>query len=356
MSLDTDTAALAAGNGPLTIDQAVSIQMAKAAPVAEDNPETVDAEAPEAGGETVETESEAEPQTAEETEGEPTEANADGDEAEPPEPEQPAIEPPQFWDAEGKESFAKLSREAQEAVRGFEEQRTKAVAKAVQKSAEAKKHHEAVTGQLKAVSERIGTYVDAQAERMNLWPDHLAKIAEEAPEQFSAEQALYFKEKHAYDKALAEKAEADEALYAAHVTEQRRIHAEVAPELADPKEGKARWASTIEYVKSKGFGPEQIKWIGAQEAAIAYKAMRYDSVPDFDAVLRDAELYRKAKKVAEAPPAKPKPKPAGPVAAPAGQGQRPSSSEARLKTLSSKRNLSVDEHVELMSLKATVRK
>ena len=90
------------------------------------NPEAAPVEeAPEA------TQSEADPQAADEVQAEPETANPTDEQASPPEPET-AIEAPQFWDAEGKEAFSKLSPASQKEVAAYEKQRTLAVAKAMQ--------------------------------------------------------------------------------------------------------------------------------------------------------------------------------------------------------------------------------
>jgi len=330
-------------DAPLTIEQAVKVQQAIRAksPPQVETVETDEFVEPEGEADTSEIEeSEADAQLAEDVESEPLEANADGDEAEPPEPVEPAIEPPQFWDAEGKERFAKLSPASQREVLEYEKQRTAAVAKAMQKSAETAKAAEAKLKQLQEVADQIGeNYVEPRAKHMQAWDQWLgsnaaAQLARENPAAYAAEIARYDREKRDYDKVIADKKAADAAVFAEHVTEQRRLLAEVAPELADPKEGPARMRETLTYLTQQGMDAESLRWITAKEAAIAHKAMLYD---------------RAQAKAKEAP--KPKPKPAGPNAAPAGQGVRASSSEARLKALNSKHSLTVEEAIELRRLK-----
>lgn len=128
------------------------------------------------------------------------------------------------------------------------------------------------------------------------------------------------------------------------------------PELADEKEGPKLRSDLIEYLKKDGFEAPLLKRISAKEARIAFKAKKHDDLEakyadtgGLAALVRDAELYRKSVKAVKNPPAPKQPK-AGPSSPAAGQGQTPSSSEARLKQLSAKKNPSMAEMAELMKL------
>lgn len=360
MSLDAN-AALASSDGPLTIDQAVDLQLARTSP-GKPEPEQAEPADSEAVVEDEQQESQVEPQPAEEVEGEAQEPNAEDDEAGEVEPDLPAIDPPQFWDATGKEEFAKLSREAQQAVVAYEKQRTAAVARAMEQSTQARKAAEAKQQQLQQVVESLSEYADQTEQNLAAWSewfssDEAARLAATDPRAFAVEQVKHQRAVREHEKAKADKAKADSTLLKTHVAEQSRLMTEIVPALFDPKEGKKRREDMVAYLKNGGFTEDRIQWITAQEASIAYKAMRFDSVPDFDEVVRKAALYDKADAVRKTPPANPKPKPkAGPSATPAGQGQRPSSSEAQFQKLSSKASLSADEHTELMLLKSKLRK
>ena len=282
------------------------------------------------------TEFEPDAQSGEEVEGESYEANADDEHVDPPEPVT-VIEAPQFWDAEGKEAFAKLSPAAKSEVARYEKQRSLAVAKAMQKSAETTRAAEAKLMQLRETSDRIGEYVDAGDERMQQWEDWFTSegtnLAQNDPGAYVAEEARYKAEKREHEQLKANRADADRITFQSHREEQSRLLAEVAPELVDPKEGPKRMAETVSFLQELGFDNERIRWISATEASLAHKAMMWD---------------RAQARAQQAP--KPKPKPSGPNAAPAGQGQRASSSEAQLKALQGKQNLSQDEFLQLRRL------
>jgi hypothetical protein len=380
MTLETATApAPVADNAPLTADQHSALLVEKAMPpkrerakppaaepeqVEEITEDTSATDAAEDAGEVEDTQdTEAAPQADEGAEDEPTEANVDGDESDQAEPAPPAIEPPKFWDAEGKESFAKLPAAAQQAVLKYEEQRTKAVAKAMQKSAEVQKVYEAKQQQLLDTATRIEEqYIDPAVSRMKEWDAYFAsdeadELAQTNPAEYLRLQNAHRREKRELDEAVAAKTKAERTAFAEFVAEQARLIPELVPELADEKEGPKRKAELFAYLRdTHGFPPERLQGLSAKEAQIAWKAKQFDNVKDFAGLVRDAEAYRKSMKLAEKAP-QPKPKPnAGPTVPSTGQGQRLSSSETRFKTLNSKQNLSAAEHSELMQLKAKLRK
>lgn len=378
MSLETPAPAAAADNTPLTLDQAASMLIEKAAPpkrerakhapapepeqITEDTSET---DAAEDAGEVVDAEdTEAAPQADEGAEDEPTEANVEGDEdGEQDEPAPPAIDPPKFWDAEGKDSFAKLPAEAQKAVLKYEEQRTKAVAKAMQESAEVRKSFEAKQQQLLETASRIEEqYVDPGMARMKEWDAYFAsdeadELAQTNPAEYLRLQNAARREKRELDEAVAAKTRAERTAFAEFVAEQAKLIPELIPELADEKEGPKRKTELFAYLRDEhGFPPDRLAGLSAKEAQIAWKAKQFDSVKDFAEIKRKADLYDRSMKLAAKAPA-PKPKPqAGPSAPATGQGQRLSSSEARFKALNSKPSISAAEHTELLLLKAKLRK
>lgn len=380
MTLETATApAAAADNTPMTADQHTAMLVEKAQPATpkrerakpapepepeEITDETTETDAADDAGEVVDAEdTEAATQADEGVEDEPTEANVEGDEdGEQAEPATPAIEPPKFWDAEGKESFAKLAPEAQRQVLKYEEQRTKAVAKAMQETAETRKSYEGKRQHLLDESDRIQEqFIDPVLPVLKEWDDWFAGPGRELKQTnliaFLEQKAIYDDIKEDHDKAIAAKRKAFNTALADFVHEQAALIPQLVPELADEKEGLKRKTELFVYLRDEhGFEPDRLAGITAKEVQIAWKAKQFDSVKDFPALVRDAERYRKSMKLAATAPA-PKPKPqAGPSAPATGQGQRLSSSEARFKALNTKNGLSQAEHTELMLLKAKLRK
>jgi len=374
MALETAAPAAVADTTPLTIDQHVELMTAKPVPTRkakapepapEISKDTSETDAADDAGEAEDTEdTEATPQVDEGAEDELTEANVEGDEdGEEDEPAAPTIDPPKFWDAEGKESFAKLAPKEQQAVLKYEEQRTKAVAKAMQESAEVRKSFEAKQQQLLETASRIEEqYVDPGVARMQEWEAYFAsddadELAQTNPAEYLRLQNAARREKKELDEAFAAKTRAERTAFAEFVAEQKRLLPDLIPELADPKEGPKRAEGLFAYLRDKhGFAPERLSGLSAQEALIAWKAQQFDSVTDFAETKRKADLYDRSMKLAGKAPA-PKPKlQAGPNAPATGQGQRLSSSEARFKQLNSKPSISASEHTELLLLKAKLRK
>ena len=340
MNIDTAPAPVA-DSAPLSIEQAVKAQQtlrAKGATRLEPEPEQQQAETE--AREPVEADTESDPltQADQDVEGEPEEANAEDDNEAPPEPVT-AIEPPQFWDADGKERFAKLSPASQKEVVEYEKQRTAAVAKAMQKAAETTKQSEAKLRQLQEAADGIGEYVSSQTAHMQAWEtwlgsDAAQELADTNPIAYNAELARYDREKRSYETVLSKKTEAEKLTLQTFYQEQSKLLPDVAPELADPKEGPKRWSETMDYLRAQNIPAPQILGISAVEASVAYKAMLWD---------------RAQAKAKELP--KPKPKPAGPTAPASGQGVRASSSEARIKQLNSMNSLSIEQVMELRRLK-----
>lgn len=336
------TTAPVADSAHLSVEQAVKFHQERRAKgetrlepveVEEETPTEADAEPVDAA------ESEAVNPAADDAQEEPIEANQEGEEQEQAEPEQPAIEPPEFWDADGKDHFAKLPPSAQKAVVEYEKQRTKAVAKAMQEAATLRKTSEAKLQQLDQVIATVGEQVESEAAYFQEWDNWLdspqaAQLKASSPEDYNAEIARYQAEKLEYTRKQEKLSQAERMRFRQFAEEQAALLPKVAPELADPKEGKQRWSDTMTYLHERGVPSEQIRNISALEASVAYKAMLWD---------------RAQAKAKETP--KPKPKPAGPSASPAGQGQRPSSSEARIKALNSKHSLTIEEAMELRRLK-----
>lgn len=380
MTLEAQTApAPAADNSPLTLDQAADIIAAKSAPAPEPKkrakaPEPEQAaeeiveetvESPEGAGETVDAtdeDSEAAPQAADDGEGAPETDTSDAEQVQEPDPALPTLDPPERWDAKGREFFATLPREHQEYLRERENLQRAEITKAQQKSAETVKAFETRITHLKSLADRIDEqYVEPGQAAMKNWQtwfssEDARELRKVNPGLYLEEEARYNDERAELNRAIKAKEAAAAEAFAEYAAEQKKLIPELIPELADEVEGPKRKSELLTYLRETGFDADRIRGISAIEAQIAWKARKYDSVKDFDALVRDAEAYRKSIKLAKtAPPPKPKPQ-AGPSAPATGQGQRLSSSEARLKTLSTKSSLSADEHTELMMLKAKSRK
>lgn len=379
MQLEADTApAMEADNSPLTIDQAVDLQLKQRELPLENEDQTEEAEAlqpeEEAGSveepvETADEESEADAQSADDGDEAPEEDTLEAEQEQETAPETGTREPPARWDAKGRDLFAKLPADTQDYILAREKDRQAEITKAQMKSADVTKTLETRIQHLTSVSEAIDGYVENGEKELEQWDEVMDKwdaffasdealaMARDNEAEYRRNEALHRQHKAAQatarrnlDKAKKDKVTADKAALESFVAEQRRLLPEHAPDLADPEKGSERMRDTVKYLAEQSFDPDRITWISSREAAIAYKAMRFDALGDVDALVRDAELYRKADAQTRRTPPKPKVN-AGPNAPAAGQGQAPSSTEARFKKLNSKQSLSAEEHGELMLLK-----
>ena len=330
------TQSAVADQAPLTIEQAIQLRRDQRASQAPEGEAVEAAEAPEP------TEIEDAPQASESEASEPETDNAQNDEADPAEPAQPAIEPPHFWDRDGKEAFAKLSPEAQKEVVRYEQQRNAAVSRAQQQAAETRKAFEAKQAQLQNLVQGLEQDVIPEREaRLGQWENWFksedAKImARTDPGAFLEQQAIYREEVEQYQKAENVRIEAQATLLSQHVAAQTELLKEIAPDLADTGETGAKLRSDLlTFLSAQGYEPDTIRWISARDMAIA----------------RDAMLYRKGLALGKAAQqAAPKPK-AGPQASPGGQGQRISSNDQRFKQLSAKSSLTQEEFLEMKRLR-----
>src|SRR5262249_4156272 len=110
----------------------------------------------------------------------------------------------------------------------------------------------------------------------------------------------------------------------------------VAPDLTDEKLGPERKARIARDLIERGFAPDRIRWMNAEEAAY----------------VNDALKWREAQAKARTASSQPKNQPQRPTVRPTAGVPAQSQQSARLRHLSSKRKLSIDEAAELLSLKA----
>lgn len=329
--------------GPLSLDQAVSLLdlPRKEAPEAE----AAETEAPAA--QTEQPDSLAEPmakepfgadtQTEGSKEGEPQEQEVDGDE-----PEQPALEPPKFWDAEAKKRFGALPRDVQEIILRKEDERNAATARALQETAEKRKAAETTTSQLSVLKSRLDQIVPQAEQAIQ---DRWANVDWNAVvDRYGADQALKLKnmmeaERQQLAELRAAKQKADHAAQAQFRNDRAERFKTVIPDLADAKLGPQRQKELVEFIGEAGIDPNwAIHSASAEMLAIAYDAMQ----------------WRKGKSAAQtlvnAKPAKPAPQRQVPVK-PTGTSQPRSTNQTRIDQLSRKRELTIDEAVELANLK-----
>lgn len=282
-------AAEAADSGSMSIEQGIAAMRALppepvAAPPEEapaEQPEEPEAEAPEGDEPGDDTPSEAEP-AAEDLDG--AETPAEEDPADPVEPEAkaPAIDAPQFWDADAKAKFSALPPEAQHLVVEQDKVLRTAAAKVIEEAAQARKTAEGQASKVTQLADELNAFLpDALKAFADKWDgiDWQAWAAAEPAKALEAQFAMQAEQK-LVEQAKASATEANriehERFVVAEADSLAKMAVEHAPELLDPKVGQVRRQEIGQYLVSGGIAPERLSNITAAETIIAYKAMMYD--------------------------------------------------------------------------------
>ena len=334
MSTEQTTPA-AAPSGPITLDQFVAeMDAAQASPAVEEEDEAAapnpDNAAPEGGD--VEEEAPEVEAVAEEDE------DAEIEEVE--EPEAPIPDPPQSWSKEDREAWTELTPKAREVVLRREKDRDAAVSKAMQTASEVTKGLQVLAEQTQSIAHLATSEFErkwGKGEEGNIDWVKLAQLTRDDPYNYdyASTRAEFERERFELKQAQATASQQAELADRTFIAEQTKELQRIAPELLDPKEGKARREKVFSYLTDHGFAPELLKNISAVELKIAWKAARFD------------EMEAKAKQAATAPRRNPTAPPAKPVR-PAGSGDV--SPQRNLQGLSQRLSKSgkLDDFVALM--------
>jgi len=271
-----------------------------------------------------------------------TDGEDEVDEADQPEDDEsePApLKPPKFWDAEAKKRFGELPRDVQEIIVAKEDERNTATARALQETAEKRKALDAEgsrLGQLmtgldhlvpKAVAAFRHRWQNVDWNRMvsHHGGDHALKMRNQFEAEHNQVQQLH-----------AAKNEARHLGFRNFIASEEAKLASLSPDLVHAKQGQSRKAALGKFLIELGVPAARIPYLTAHEAALAYDAMRWRNGQSTADTLVKAQAPAQARRT-----------PAKPIAA---AGPR-SSTHARVGQLSKKRELSIEEAVELANLK-----
>src|SRR6185437_13507204 len=195
---------------------------------------------------------------------------ADGDDAE--------HEPPKFWDAKSKDRFGELPRDLQEIVLAKENERTQATARALQDVASRRKTAEAEAARFKTAADGLNRFLpEAQNNFEHRWANvNWNKVIE----QHGADHALKLQhqmqaEQRGLQRLSTAKELTDRLAHARFVQEQEALVPELAPDLADQQQGKARRDELGRFLLSLGVPAQRIPHLSALEAGLAYDAMQW---------------------------------------------------------------------------------
>ena len=320
--------AKAAASGALSVDQAV----AKLGEPKKKNADDAEESA------LPKDEAEAEPEAQGQAQGE-EEPEADS-EADDDESEDAELEPPKFWDAKAKERFGDLPRDLQKIVLDKESERNQATAKTLQESAEHRKTADAEAARFKTVADGLSRLLPEAANSFesrwsnvdwkNVAASHGAEATLKLHQQMQAEQRNL-------QRLSAAKEWADRLSHARFVQEQEQLVPQHAPDLADAQQGRARREELGRFLLHLGVPANRIPHMSALEAGLAYDAMQWrNGKAKADAMVKAPRESAAQKRT----PAKP-----------GGTASRGSAQQNRIAALSHKRELTIDEAVELHNLK-----
>lgn len=332
--------------GPLSIDQAVAVldlpkkepeAPIEAAPAQTDSPAEPTAE--DATGAETQTDGET---TAETTETEAEQAN------------QTAIEPPKFWDADAKERFKALPPDVQEIIVRKEDERNSATARAMQENAEKKKAFDTEASRLQQLTAGLDKQIPLALDSLKFHRDAFAHKWgnvdwNAAVDQYGGDAVIKLQMQRDAEKSWIDdqatriqqiqsaKDEADRTQFQKFVAEEETKLAQVAPELTDPKLGNERKQALGKFLLESGVPAERISHLTAIEASFAYDAMRWrNGQATAKKLVNAAPIAAPARKTPAKPPASSAPG---------------STNSARIDTLNRKRELTIEEAVELANLK-----
>jgi hypothetical protein len=206
------------------------------------------------------------------------EAEPAGDEADDQADDDPA--PPYFWSTEDKAAFSELPLHLQEKIVAYEKNRDDATARVIQEAAEARNAAAAEAAEIGALGARLGEVLpQVEAAFLQAWgrgvPDWARIAAQHGPEAASQLRARFEQDAATVMHMQAAKQEADARSYDGFVRGELEKLKREEPELADPARGGERRQAVARFLVDQGFPPEQIRYAGAKEYAIAYDALRY---------------------------------------------------------------------------------
>jgi hypothetical protein len=256
----------------------------------------------------------------------------------------PRLDPPRWWNKDAKARFSSLSPELQAVVFAQEENRERAVQRAKQDAAQARKTADAHTQEM---SQRLQLLDRLAPDAAQLFAGRWANVDwSRLPDQVGAEEA--FKLKAQYDKErdtlstlhAMQQAASEENFRTFVATESEKLRS-VAPDLTDETHGAGRKQELGRFLLAQGFPADRIQYMSADEAAIAYDAMRWRQAQS-----KAQTLAQQQTKKQHAPSAKP---PVKPTAAAARSTQTRSADDAARRLKATGR---IDDAIALLNARS----
>lgn len=276
-------------SGALSFDEAVASLTAPEPEAQDEAPESADEAAPEPE----------EPEAETSPSDDAGEAEEPGD-SDPEEPEAEAeadpLNAPQRWTKEEKDHFAALDRKTQEILLAQETKREAVTEKAKQQASEAAKVSQQEAQHIQTLAGALNEFLP---NAVNAFKAKWAGVEQPGywkavRDQYGVDAERDLRDAHEYESNLlrqtaAAKQEADRLARETRIKDTESKLPELAPALADPRDGKARWQRTKDFLVGLGADSGEVELMGPVERGLAYDAM----------------LHRQAKSVAGQQP-KPK--------------------------------------------------
>lgn len=233
-----------------------------------------------------EIDAEADVQADADEEGDDPEEDPDADEEEDDdEPAEPAIEAPQFLDEKMRADWSKLPREAQEMVLAHDKSLVADYTRKTQEVAAERKQVQAQRSQLDQIVSRYDEVLPEAEQKAREWQElnWVDLKANTTADQYLAYQAQAQQDIQKAVQIRNQRSQAEVESLNVHVqTEHAKLQeiarAQNAVELIQPEKAQAVTTELLNYVRSHGYQDDEIKYIGAQDMVMAYKAMKYDQM------------------------------------------------------------------------------
>lgn len=265
---------------PMTVEAAIEAVKAMDAPESEAPPETGNEVQDAASGDTQGGEI-----VSEDTEGAEADTVTDEEATTEEEAEEAAapVEAPQWWDADAKAHFAKLTPEAQAIVRAQEDKREAVVQKAKDEANQARTAAKQDVERAKALAERLAEAIPDQRKQFDQYYADIdwEAYVEQDPIAAQKDWFRYQQGLQRFNEAETAKAEAERLWRENFIREEGEKLKEIAPDLLEKPES---LRAVGDFLIKSGIPAENIQTASAVELALA----------------RDAMLYRQMKAEAEA--------------------------------------------------------
>lgn len=213
--------------------------------------------------------------------------------AEEDEPEQPAIEPPASWNADDKERFQALPREAQDIIVRREAERDTGFQKKSEEFATDRKRYQEQVQKEEAHRQFLENQVAQLAQMVlpekpdpsMLQQDPVAYLEAEARYKAGIEQLNGMRQQ--YQAQAQQRGQQSQEEYAKWMQDQKTILAEKLPEYSGENSQEFK-KSLADYGRAQGYEPERLSGADASDLVILNKAMLYDKLQESKPTKLDA--------------------------------------------------------------------